>query len=392
VVTSVVFLVPRAVTPWDEHRWGFEMLATKGIEVRALDLSLVLGKGRRAECGFEDPDRPETIERFAEFVRAAAPTSVFIDYLRGVSGPNIQTMPVFTALREANAVYYVVAGGSLPPAPIDGRRLLRVTARPWRVLRHIQWLFSRAYAERIGRYEAPRRIFGPPAPVVSDFATRHGIPADRLIPTHSLDYDVLYRADKTSTSADAACVFVDDGLAGHPDFAAPGRRAADAEPYFAALRHVFDRLEEVTEHPVVVAGHPRSEALQSSDVGGRRVIRGKTAELIAASVLVVGHASTALGFAALAHRPILLLSGRFVTQAGLSGGVAAMASALGAPVVDPEDEAMLAALGPDVGRVEEARRASYVANYVRASGTLEASVWEIVVRHAEEDLARVRTP
>ena len=53
------------------------------------------------------------------------------------------------------------------------------------------------------------------------------IPPDRLVPTHSLDYDRLFRAEGAASAIKPSCVFVDDGLAGHPDFDARGRTGAD---------------------------------------------------------------------------------------------------------------------------------------------------------------------
>lgn len=385
-MTSIVFLVPRPTTSWDRDRWGFGTLAARGIEARAIDLSIVVGA--RAEAGASDGTdiRPTSIDEFQRFVRSAAPSSIFIDYVRGISGPDLRTVPVFKALRDARALYYVVAAGSLPSAPSARGRLLRAATRPARAVRHIAGLVARGLAERFGGYEPPFKIFGPPAPAVSAFAARYGIPADRLIATHSLDYDGLFRSDGGAPAIAPSCVFVDDGLAGHPDFDAPGRTGAEPTKYFETLRRVFDRIEATTGYPVVVAAHPRSDALRSEFVGGRAVIRGRTADAVAASVLVIGHASTALGFAALGRKPIILLGGRHVADAGLTSAVNGMAAALGVPVIDPDDAGALAKLSPDLSLVPTEQYARYVAQHVRPSDAPQASLWEVIARHAEQDL------
>jgi len=384
-VTSIVFLVPRATTPWDRDRWGFELLSRQGIEVRAVDLSLVLGARVAGEPSASDI-RPKSLREFSDYVRLAAPTSVFIDYVSGIAGPDLRTARMFNALRKARAVYYVVAAGSLPSPPTKRGRLLRAFARPGRAARHVLSLLTRAIAERFGGYFPPFKVFGPPAPAVTAFAARYGIPAERLIPTHSLDYDGLVRTRDALPPIAPACVFVDDGLAGHPDFDVPGRTGADPETYFETLRRVFDRVEAVTGHPVVIAAHPRSDALRSEFVGGREVIRGRTADAVAASVLVLGHASTALGFAALGRKPIILLGGRHVADAGLTGAVSAMAAALGVPVIDPDDAAALAALRPDLSPIPSEQYARYIAHHVRPMAVSESSLWKVIAQHAVKDL------
>ena len=351
-----------------------------------MDLSAMLGVRTPAGASDGTDIRPADLDEFSRFAQSAAPSSVFIDYVRGISGPNLRSVPVFKALRDARALYYVVAGGSLPLAPSAKGRLLRAAARPARAVRHLAALATRAAAERLGGYVPPFKVFGPPAPAVTAFAARYGIPADRLIPTHSLDYDGLFRSDVAMPAIAPSCVFVDDGLAGHPDFDAPGRTAAEPAKYFESLCRVFDRIEKATGYPIVIAGHPRSDSLRSEFVGGREVIRGRTADAVASSVLVLGHASTALGFAALARKPIILLGGRHVAHAGLTSAVNGMAAALGVPVIDPDDADALATLSPDLSRIPTVAYARYVAEHVRPSNAPQMSLWDVIARHAIDDL------
>ena len=389
-MTSIVFLVPRATTSWDRDRWGFRILAAKGIDAGAIDLSVVLGT--RAQTGASNAVdfRPKDLEELSRFVQSAASSTVFIDYVRGISGPDLRSAPVFKALRDALAVYYVVAAGSLPSPPSARGRLLRAATRPARAARHLAGLIGRAVAERFGGYIPPFKVFGPPAPAVTAFSARYRIPADRLIPTHSLDYDGLFRSEGGAPAIAPSCVFIDDGLAGHPDFDAPGRASAKPTEYFETLRRVFDRVEAATGYPVIIAAHPRSEALRPEFVGGREVIRGRTADAVAASVLVIGHASTALGFAALGRKPIILLGGRHVADAGLTSAVNGMSTALGVPVIDPDDAEALAALSPDLSLIPTEQYAKYVAQHVRPSDAPVASLWEVIAEHAVEDVRQRR--
>lgn len=388
MVRSAVFLLPRSITPWDRRRWGFDTLRASGVEPRALDLSALMGGTPPPEREEAGTTRPASLREFAQLARAEAASAVFIDYLRGISGPDLRTAPIFRVLRDADAICYVIAAGSLPVAIRTRHRWLRAATRPGRAARHAVSLVSRFAAERFGGYAPPFKVFGPPAPSVSAFAARYGIPAERLIATHSLDYDGQRRSDSVAPDLPACCVFIDDGLAGHPDFDAPGRRAPNATRYFADLGRVFDRVEAAVGLPVVVARHPRSDALRPEVIGGRRVLEGGTADAVASSRLVLGHASTALGYAALARKPVLLIGGRHVADAGLASAVTAMADALGAPVIDPDDLDALRALHPDLSRVPVDHYARYVEHHVRPSDAPEESLWRVVAQHALADLHR----
>lgn len=385
MVGSVIFLAPRPTTSWDDERWGFAALRARGVTPFSVDLSAVIGAAGETEIRTDDI-RPRSIAEFSWLVASSAGSAVFIDFLRGVSGPDLKTAKIFRSLRDAGAVYYVIAGGALPTAPRKEGPLKRALSRPARALHHLWWLANRAAAERFGGYFPPARIFGPESEVVSSFAARYGIPRDRIVPSHSLDYEMLLQPRMSAETFSRACVFVDDGIAGHPDFERGDRRPANRDEYFALLRRVFDMVEKKTRLPVVIAAHPRGDTISPALIGGRRVVLGETSALVDSASLVIGHASTALGLAVLKRKPVLLLTGRHVANAGLAGAVSAVAAAIGAPVVDFDDAGAVGEFEPASIVVSEEKCSAYVARYIRGPAAADGSLWDFVAEYASRDV------
>jgi hypothetical protein len=106
-------------------------------------------------------------------------------------------------------------------------------------------------------------------------------------------------------------VFLDDGLAGHPDYIyLRGITPFDAS-YWDMLARFFERLSKKTGLPVIVARHPRATGELPA---GLMSLSNRSEELVEHANLVVAHCSTAINFAVLARRPLL-----FVTTPHLRG-------------------------------------------------------------------------
>ena len=200
-------------------------------------------------------------------------------------------------------------------------------------------------------------------------------------------------------------VFLDQNLPFHGDFAIQKRKVpASAGKYFPALRQFFDRLERELGLPVVIAAHPRAAYAQEGYAGpdyfgGRRLVSGQTLPLIFDSALVLTHYSTAVNFAVMARRPLLLL-----TSDELEGSeghiIRSMGGHLGAPIanIDRTDSSFLlgtsgASAAPDtpsaafasgLTQLNEAAYTRYFHNYIKEAGSPEKPFWQILLDDLNE--------
>ncbi|MDQ5880824.1 MAG: hypothetical protein QG616_654, partial [Pseudomonadota bacterium] len=160
------------------------------------------------------------------------------------------------------------------------------------------------------------------------------------IPAHSFDYEI-YRACRSSTdvSVEPYAVYLDETIAGHEDNAELGLpEPASAERFYPALRQFFDRFEATTGLPVVIAAYPSAnlEAC-NANFGGRKVLIGRTAELVRDSRFVFAHASTAISYAVLWRKPIGFLTSSEIRNGWYQPWIDAPRILLNAPLFDIDE-------------------------------------------------------
>jgi hypothetical protein len=111
-------------------------------------------------------------------------------------------------------------------------------------------------------------------------------------------------------------LFLDQNLCYHRDIKDIGYRLVNKpSEYFSDLNLFFDEIERQTGKKVVIALHPRAnpDLYYFSD---RELILGKTDELVLGADLVMGHFSTAIHYALLCKKDLLLLTTDSVSSFG----------------------------------------------------------------------------
>ena len=197
---------------------------------------------------------------------------------------------------------------------------------------------------------------------------------------HSYDYEIFRGLREEITGQTNTAVFIDEYLPYHPDLAVRGQEApVDPDNYYACLRRFFDKVEATLGLEVVIAACPRADYDKRPDYfGGRRVVMFRSAELVAQSRLVIAHRSTAINFAILFRKPLILTATRDIyrhsSQTPYFDGLAA---ALGKSIqfFDDADDVDLS----DPFAVDDALYERYVEDYIKTGQSPRAPYWQIVV-------------
>ena len=93
-------------------------------------------------------------------------------------------------------------------------------------------------------------------------------------------------------------VFIDQYLPLHPDNKISGESGANVELYYSQMNHFLELLESNYQCEVIIAAHPASLSYsRCNPFGNRKLITGKTKELVRNCKFVVAHFSTAIYFA-----------------------------------------------------------------------------------------------
>lgn len=117
-----------------------------------------------------------------------------------------------------------------------------------------------------------------------------------------------YKKKKQITSpSHNYAVFIDQYIPYHPDFVLSGLKNDEPDEYFFMVNNFFKRLEENNNLQIEIASHPRA-IYEQNPFDGRTIHYDKTIELIVNSKIVIGHSSTALSFAVLEKKPIILIA------------------------------------------------------------------------------------
>ncbi|MEG2340887.1 MAG: hypothetical protein RSA53_09295 [Odoribacter sp.] len=134
--------------------------------------------------------------------------------------------------------------------------------------------------------------------------------------------------------ADKYAVFIDDYLPFHVDVKLIGEDNIPAEKYYDALNVFFDKVEREIGCQIVVAAHPIAlKYLEHNYFKGRKVLFDKTGDLIKNCSLVIAHFSTAISFAVLFKKKMLLVTSDDInSNQRLCLGVKRFQEVLGCPL------------------------------------------------------------
>lgn len=202
------------------------------------------------------------------------------------------------------------------------------------------------------------------------------------VPAHSFDYEKFRVINEAPTfRAENYLIYLDEDIAGHEDNAELGfSDPATAAVYYPALCKFFDEIERLAGMPVVIAGYPTSvPSRRAAHFEGREVIFGKTAELIRNAKIVFAHASTAISFAVLWHRPLVFLTSNEIRQSWYQPWIDAPRAILSAPSIDigcKPEKAELEAWG----QISRDRYDHYRATFIKARNSADISLWDFFLR------------
>jgi len=211
----------------------------------------------------------------------------------------------------------------------------------------------------------------------------------RVIYAHAMDYDIYLSNLGSLSKGGNLAVFIDEYLPYHIDTTELGQPMAP-EPYFERLRRLFDRIEDTFKCQIVIAACPRAEYEDKPGIfGAREIAYNSTAKLIAQSQLVIAHRSTAINYAVLFRKPILLTATREAYHHSsqrpyFDGFAEALAKEI--QFFDEPNESDLS----DLLTVNKTVYDRYIDSYIKQKVSPEKPYWQIVIDSVNKSgLARI---
>lgn len=375
------------VTLRDYQRFGIDRIKSHGVKVWLVDLSALLDRRYLNEpspdsFSFQELRRLNSIQEWADFLMEIRDEHPFI--IDAIDQP-IETLKVLELLRENKIPYAAVWSNAIPTA--RQKNYYSILSRIFwsRVVLRLRKIF---FAKRLNAVMRPPFIL---AGGVSSIDQKRITPSTKIIWGHTLDYDLYLEyleSPKPSLIDKKYAVFLDEAVPYHPDFSLshmPPCPYPDPKDYFAEINKMLDCIEEKLGVPIVIAAHPKAPYGSMSDnpYGKRKVIGRETMNLVAHADCVLAHSSTAINYAVLFSKPILLLK-----PSRYDGNF------LGNSVDIFERELKSAVLGFDAMKrfnlttplkIDRAAYQQYKGKYIKKSGSPEKKFWDVVIEQISEE-------
>ncbi len=384
--------------------YGIDFFIQREFEVTFLDLSFLID-GPKARKLYNDELKIPGCEilvirsngELDDFVKECSGTTIFIDFVGGLSEYDLTIGHIFRILKKYKAKYYLISNGD---QPIPNKIEYGLNSSSWqkikKVLKKPKLMFTFITRKIIVKlikldllYQRPHRIFGiKESSSLGRYLEKYRINSYAFIPINSRDYDTYLeykRARGHSLQTTETCVFIDQDNTNHPDFFLLGIPPLNANSYISSMNLLFDHIEKKTGLSVVIAAHPKSRfSSENHPYGTRLFLKGKTIDLIAKSRMAVTHASTSISFPVLFCKPIVLVvTDEMKKRSDMIATVNAFANELDLSYmdVDSPDEVDAFKIDLDI----QPKYEKYLYAYVKNKEPINKLTWEIVAEAVLQD-------
>ena len=393
-VARVVYVIEYPLATNDLDRYGIDYLRAQGRSVSVIDVGEItqpyVAQDRAHYRSFGIDLRVATrTSELASVAPVLAGADLIIAIL-GVAGLTRQNLAVFRAISRSRAPYLMLFTNAFP----GWNKYRGERGALWKRIRHIaSRIFEIDWINTTIARLPPRWLGIRPA----DFVVRGGhkselphrliAPTTRVIRAHTMDYE--RHRGLPAVKPGRFAVFIDEYMPFHPDIALLNTHSPEPpEVYFAKLRGLFDAVERDLGLPVVIAANPRADYADKPDLfGGRKIVQHATGRLVAECALVIAHRSTAIGFAVMAKKPLMVAATRAIYRHSAHRPVFdAISGALNKPITFYDDAAAL-----DLSHaldIDDAAYDRYMADFVKTPDAHDLPYWQIVLDGVEAALVR----
>lgn len=212
-----------------------------------------------------------------------------------------------------------------------------------------------------------------------------------IIKAHNMDYDIFIQEKITKLNKQTnSTVFIDGGGAYHSDNIRFGvTPGVTADNYYPVINSGLSEIEKSLKLNIKIAAHPKSNFSIIQKKYNHPIFENKTFELIRDANVVVSHSSTALQWAVIMKKPIIIVTTDEIQNAtyakNFKNSIEEFAAILGKRVVNLSQ---LSSINnwKDYLNVDDKKYEKYIENYVKTKGSPEKLVWNIVIEYIEKDL------
>lgn len=394
-IKKIIYFTHFTFSKWDYERSGIEILKNNGFSVEVWDLTPFLNPEAYKTLKVPDPiDYKE--HNFKLFKR----NSEIINQITHLKSdtiiitlivPDYRLYKVFKRLSKLNIPYALLLADALPKlkdvsdhnSRFNDKKLINYFRKIKDLnLLKIEKRISKKISFKLLKINFPELILAGGEQALSTSEPPIG-QKTKIIWIHSVDYD-LYLKDllkplKRNLEGEKYAVFIDEYLPFAHDYVYRGSKSpVTPERYYSLLCKFFSRVEKETGIEVFIAAHPSSMYEKHPDYfEGRRVIRGKTNELIRDSEFVLMHFSTSISSAILYNKPVLFFATKDIEQSKIDiGYIRAFSLELNKGYIKIDENYNID--WDKELKIDKEAYANYKEKYIKRKGTKEKFFWRTV--------------
>jgi len=218
--------------------------------------------------------------------------------------------------------------------------------------------------------------------------------AKNLVSLHCFDYDLYIdqeNIDKHYTKklkTNKYAVFIDQNIFADPDIYLWGDskkiKNKDKKDYYLQLNKLFNEIEKKFNYQIYIAAHPRADySYDSSCFNSRRIIYKDTINLIKYSELCILNYSTAVNFAILYKKPIIIAEPhalKNISSKQINEFSGAFSKALKIDKLVIKSDTIVEVNLPIVN---EKIYSKYIASYIKEANSQEDYFWNCVYKEVD---------
>lgn len=212
-----------------------------------------------------------------------------------------------------------------------------------------------------------------------------------IIKAHNFDYDLFLKEKNIKQNKESNfLVFLDEDASSHSDYIRLGVKPYVTEKnYYSVVDQGLNIISKSLKLNIKIAAHPRSNYENKKIKYQYPIIKEKTFELIRDADVVIGHSSTALQWAVLMNKPIILVTTNEIQNAAYANPflkiINSFATQLGKKIINLDDISKIENINTYLS-IDKEKYKKYIETYVKTKESPEKLIWHIVIEKIEKEL------
>jgi hypothetical protein len=389
MISNLIIIVSAPFGEREYKRYGIDVIKRNNLNVFVWNLSPILYPDVHKNMQLPYPIKWENlidihdIDQFIQELRNFKANNSFI-YTTILF--NLSTFNVYKAISKSKIPYCVTSLNSQPSFGSEylgtlANRLLNITPKkilskfisqiPFKILglRHASMVEVMTNKSRFKRPDVSKTT--------------------RIIYTHSSDYDRYTEANFRNEVIPKYIVYLDNFLPFHPDSLYTEEvNPVTADLYHESLNKFFEELELITSVKVIIAAHPKSNYSELfNPFNGRKIVWGKTVELVRNSEIVVLNFSTSINFAILYCKAVVFFTTNELQNVSLyRKHIEGMASLFEKKAFNIDKKIGIDKI--ELYKVNYKLYNEYKNSYIKTNGTHELHSWQIKCNEIKQFMNR----